>query len=78
MLFWFFIMLFVGILIWGYTTRNNEAKVRLSIATFGYDIILHNLQLGHKSFSVLVDFVGKGTIMKIRGLFGHLRVVRVP
>ena len=55
MLLWSFILLFIIILIWGFATRNNEAKVRLTIATFGCDIIVHDLQLGHKSFSVLVD-----------------------
>ena len=73
MLLWFFILLFVGILIWGYVTRNNEAQVRLSIATFGCDIIVHDLQLGYKSFSVLVDFIGDDSIRIFGNTIGEIQ-----
>lgn len=73
MLLWFFILLFVGILIWGYVTRNNEAHVRLSIATFGCDIIVHDLQLGHKSFYVLVDFIGDDSIRIFGNTIGEIQ-----
>ena len=73
MLLWFFILLFVAIIIWGIATRNNEAKVQLSVATFGCDIIVHDLQLGHKSFSVLVDVIGNTTIRIFGNSIGEIQ-----
>lgn len=73
MLLWFFILLFVAIIIWGIATRNNEAKVRLLVATFGCDIIVHDLQLGHKFFSVQVDFVGDTTTRIFGNSIGEIQ-----
>lgn len=73
MLLWFFILLFAGILIWVIATRNNEAKVQLSVATFGCAIIVHDLQLGYKSFSVQVDFVGDTTTRIFGNSIGEIQ-----
>ena len=53
---WLIIVLVVIIVVWGIASRNNEAKVRLKIATFGCNIRVYNLRIGYNDFWVYVDF----------------------
>ena len=59
---------FAAILIYGFATQNNEAKVDLRIATFGLDVSVYDLRLGsvydlrlgYNSFSIFVDYDNSG------------------
>lgn len=60
MIIWLLLIGFAAILVYGFATQNDEAKVDLKIATFGVDISVYDLRLGYNSFSIYVDYDNSG------------------
>lgn len=66
---WYVILLtgIVAFLIYGFASRNNNAEVRLKIATFGFDISVYNLRLGDDWFWTDVVFCDQREKMHFSG-----------